>query len=48
MKIDYWRIQTIESSYRVGNQTKKECVVDLVALGMPEEEAKKRVKGWFR
>lgn len=48
MKIPYWRIQTIELSYRVGNNTKKECVPMLMELGMTEEEAKKRVKGWFR
>lgn len=48
MKLDHWTIRTVELSYRVGNQTKKQCIAELVGYGMPEEEAKQRVKGWFR
>ena len=46
--MDHWTIRTIELSYRVGNQTKKECVAELISHGMPEDEAKRLVKGWFR
>lgn len=48
MKLDHWTVRTVELSYRVGNQTKKECIAELVGYGMPESEAKQIVKGWFR